>query len=223
MNMRWHRPLIAVLAFLASVIALGVAKPAQALEFGFDIGSQSLHNYSESGLAWDSDQSFGGFGMRAELGLKPEWRVGFGWHTSGSGDGELHQYGTKVVRHDLTVDARYRYLLTDWLVPYGRLGLGPSKNTYTLSSWEGTAWTAQVQAGLGIELLIPRTAWDKEASSMLPAFGVYAEFGWQHLFAHDVFLSRTSPLEPAVAVADLHLGSVFLDGLLWRFGVAARF
>ena len=224
MNPQTLRHLRTLLACVTvGILATLPAVSASALEFGVDIGSQTLRNYTDAGLGWDSDQSLGGFGLRGEVGLNPNWRIGFGWHTTGTGGGILHGFSTKMTRDDLTLDARYRWTLTDWFVPYARVGAGPSQDTFTLDRWTTTNWTGQLQMGAGIELLVPRTAWQKDASSPIPAFGLFAEFGWQHVFGQDVNLQRTSTLEPQVAVTDLALGNLSLDGILWRAGLAVRF
>lgn len=197
------------------------ALPASAVEFGFDIASQGLRSYTTSANGWAKNRTFGGINLRGEVGLNPNWRIGFGWHYAGTSGG-LHGYPTSISRHDLTVDGRYRYPVLDWLAPYARVGVGVSANDLTLKNWETSNWTPQIQAGLGLEILLPASVWSKK-DNPLPAFGVFTELGWQMLFDQDLTLTTTDSPQPGVQPADLHLGNLSLNGLLLRFGAVARF
>ncbi len=210
---------------LSLLLAVGAlllsATSVQALEFGFDLASQGLHSYTTSANPWSNDRTFGGVNLRGEVGLDPNWRIGFSWHYAGA-DGNLHGYATTIGRYDLTLDARYRYLLLDWLVPYARLGVGAARTHLTLPTAEATNWTPQVQTGLGVELPLPASVWSKRASP-LPAFGVFFEAGWQLVFDQDATMVSSSPQQSGVQPDDLKLGTLSLNGLVLRFGAAVRF
>ena len=207
------------LLLIASVF--GPAASASALEFGVDIASQGLRSYTTSANPWSNNRTFGGLNIRGEVGLSPNWRIGFGWHYAGA-EGELHGYGTTIGRHDMTLDGRYRYPLLCWLVPYARVGVGAARTHLTLPTAETNNWTPQVQAGLGLELLLPATAWGKQ-DSVLPAFGVFLEGGWQMVFDQQATLTSSAPLQTGVQPDDLKLGTLSLNGLVLRFGAAVRF
>ena len=153
--------------------------------------------------------------------MNANWRVGFGWHYAAT-DGSLRGYSTSLNRHDLTLDARYRYPVQNWFVPYARAGVGVSKSHLTLSDWEATNWSPQLQTGLGIELLLPASVWNKEKEG-LPAFGVFVETAWQMVFDQDATLTSTTSQQPGVQPAELKLGALSLNGLVVRFGAAVRF
>ncbi len=204
-----------VLAMLLSAVS------AQALEFGVDVASQGLSSYTTSANPWARSRTFGGINLRGEVGLDSHWRIGFGWHYASS-DGILHGYTTAMGRHDLTVDGRYRYPLFDWVAPYARVGAGVAESHLSMNNWETTNWSPQVQAGLGIELLLPAMVWSKK-DKPLPSFGLFTELGWQMVMNQNVTLSTTSSPQPGVSSGDLQLGTLSLNGFLLRFGAAVRF
>ncbi len=197
------------------------AVSAHAIEFGVDVASQGLRSYTESANAWSKSRVFGGINLRGEVGLNENWRIGFGWHYAGT-DASLHGFPTSLSRHDLTVDGRYRYPVLNWLVPYARVGVGAAKSRLTLNNWETTNWSPQVQAGLGVELLLPASVWSKKESP-LPAFGVFFETAWQMVFDQDATLTAGDTPQPGVQSSDLKLGTLSLNGVMLRFGAAVRF
>ncbi len=155
--------------------------------------------------------------------------------------GSRQDLKTGLDLHGVTLAAVYRHPLTRWLNLSARLGGSLDFARLRVSSAEaGTLlrhWELARPGGfatLGLELALPRALWrrwlDRPAGDAQAGFtiGLRIEAGWQLCAPLDY--GRVDPAvetpegqDEAIARQPVDLGSLRLDGFLWRAGLYAVF
>lgn len=134
---------------------------------------------------------------------------------------------SSLVVQQITVGARYTLPIRPWLVPHLRAGVGGLLGNYKLRSstvGDVDSWAGGVTAYalLGVTVLLPRAFMNERGASGFTV-GLVAEGG--AVFSSDLTFGLTPPppTDLSAPSTGTSLGSISLNGPLFRIGAVARF
>jgi hypothetical protein len=127
----------------------------------------------------------------------------------------------------LVAGAAYRHRLVSTVEPFARVAGGVTWLDLALHEgrrYTGDAMRPVAQAAVGLDLLVPRRAFQKDDGTSKHSFtiGLALEFGWTHVFSWQAELTPELPVGDGWQVRPVNLGDLRLSGYHTRIALAVR-